>query len=91
MTAVRRAGLSPFSTEIIWKAGLSGTGSYGEGKSSPPTLSVVRCIVVATDEEAGRVRRIVPRAVRESIVARLIGDCLTVAADVGAVPGARAS
>jgi organic hydroperoxide reductase OsmC/OhrA len=141
----RRADLSPFSTETVWNAGLSGTGSCGEGQSltighdaewspehlllfaaeacvmstlltlaldagidvlgyvstgrlhvpaeplSLPTLSLVPCIVVATDDEAGRVRRLVRQAVEESIVARLLGDRLTVAADVRAVPGAPAS
>ena len=136
----RRAGLSPFSTETVWNAGLSGTGSCGEGQSltighdaewcpehlllfaaegcfmstlltlaldagidvlgyvstgrlhvppeplSRPTLSLAPCIVVATDDEARRVRRLVGQAVEASTVARLLGDRLTVAADVRAVP-----
>lgn len=99
-----RAGLSPFSTETVWNAGLSGTGSCDEGQSltigheaewcpqhlllfqSHPTLSLTPCIVVATDDEARRVRRLVRQAVEKSTVARLLGDRLTVAADVRAVP-----
>jgi len=117
----RRVGLSPFSAETVWNAGLSGTGSCGEGQSltighdaewcpehlllfaaegcfmstlltlaldagidvlgyvstgrlhvpveplSRPALSLVPCIVVATEDEARR------RALESEVVQRHLG------------------
>lgn len=55
---------------------------------APLTMLLTPCIVVLTDKDAERIRTLALRAKERSVVARSLGECLSVALDVRAVPAA---
>lgn len=54
----------------------------------PPALTLAPCVVVASADHATRVATLAADALRESVVARLLGNRLQVTLDVRAIPAA---
>ena len=51
-----------------------------------PAIVLMPCVVVGSDEDAARVRRLVSTVTRHSIVAKALGERLSIALDVRVVP-----
>lgn len=51
-----------------------------------PRVSLAPCVVVASDADAKRIVACAAQAENDSVIARLLGDCLQITTDVRSVP-----